>query len=132
MAYDELLAQRVRTLLSRLPSVEEKAMFGGLTFMVNGKMCVNVGQDRIMCRIDPATHDEQLTKRGCRAVVMKGRECRGWLLVSEEAIASRDELHQWVTLALAFNRLQKSRPAKKRRSNINRPVAPSKPRARES
>ena len=51
MAYDEDLAHRVRELLSGTAGVQEKRMFGGLAFMVDGTMCVTVGKDRIMCRI---------------------------------------------------------------------------------
>ena len=60
--------------MGRARPVEEKKMFGGLTFMVRGKMCVSVGKDRIMCRIDPAIHDAAIQRQGCRSVVMKGRE----------------------------------------------------------
>ena len=40
MAYDEALASRIRTLLLERRRVGEKAMFGGLGFMVNGNMAV--------------------------------------------------------------------------------------------
>src|SRR5262252_7413825 len=50
-------------------------MFGGLTFMIRGKICVSVGRDRTMCRIDPAVHESALA-----TVVMKGREFRGFRL----------------------------------------------------
>jgi len=46
-------------------------MFGGLAFMVEGKMCVCVGKARIMCRIDPAMHDAALKRNGCTTVEMK-------------------------------------------------------------
>ena len=52
MAYDEKLAQRVRESLPRL-DVEEKKMMGGLTFMVNDKMCVGVHKEDLMVRLDP-------------------------------------------------------------------------------
>jgi len=41
MAYDEHLAKRVSNLLQNKKSVKEKKMMGGLTFMVNNKMCRN-------------------------------------------------------------------------------------------
>jgi len=53
MPANESLARRVRAALAPLGGVEEKRMFGGLAFMVDGKMCVTVGKDRIMCRISP-------------------------------------------------------------------------------
>jgi TfoX/Sxy family transcriptional regulator of competence genes len=55
MAYSTKLADRVREYLFRLPDlqIEEKKMFGGLAFLVNGKMCVNISGENLMCRFDP-------------------------------------------------------------------------------
>ena len=78
-------------------------MFGSLAFMVRGKMCVNVGKERIMCRIDPAIHDAALQRTGCRTVVMKGRQYRGYVYVDAEAVKSKAELDYWVGLALDYN-----------------------------
>ena len=64
MAYDEKLADRIREKMAEVPGVEEKHMFGGIAFMVNNKMCVGIIKDEMMCRIDPAIHDEQVEKRG--------------------------------------------------------------------
>lgn len=38
MAYDESTAKRVRNSLTKYGEVVEKKMFGGLTFMLRGKM----------------------------------------------------------------------------------------------
>ena len=50
MAYSITLANRVREYLAGIPhiTVEEKAMFGGLAFLVNDKMCINIGEDTLM------------------------------------------------------------------------------------
>jgi TfoX/Sxy family transcriptional regulator of competence genes len=58
MAYNEDTATSIRQKLSHLPKVEEKKMFGGLAFMVDNKMCITIGADSIMCRIDPGTFKE--------------------------------------------------------------------------
>jgi TfoX/Sxy family transcriptional regulator of competence genes len=63
MPYDEGVANRVREALGRSRRVEEKRMFGGVTFMVQGKMCVSVRKNRIMCRIDPASHETALKRQ---------------------------------------------------------------------
>lgn len=63
MAYNEKLADRIREALAELPDIEEKKMIGGLTFMVNGKMCAGVVEDEMMCRIDPAVQEEAEEKR---------------------------------------------------------------------
>lgn len=63
MAYNEQLANRIRQKLSDLPNVVEKEMMGGLTFMYNDKMCVGIIKDELLCRIDPALHEESVEKQ---------------------------------------------------------------------
>ena len=60
MLPNDALVQRVKNALTGAPRLQEKRMFGGVTFMVRGKMCVSAGKGRIMCRIDPAWHDAAL------------------------------------------------------------------------
>ena len=116
MAYSEKLADRVRELLVSVPNTEEKKMFSGITFMVNGKMCVSVGKDRIMCRIDPTVHAQAIDKSGARTVQMKGRDYKGYVYVNEDAIKTKKDLDYWINLSLEFNKKAKaSKPAAKRR-----------------
>jgi TfoX/Sxy family transcriptional regulator of competence genes len=103
MPPDETLVNRVRTALGQSRRVEEKKMFGGLAFMVEGKMCVSVGKGRIMCRIDPANHDMAFGRKGCTTVVMKGREYRGYVRIDAGALSTKGDLDYWVKLALDFN-----------------------------
>ena len=103
MAYDEFLARRVRAVLAEVRFVQEKRMFGGLVFMVRGMMCVSVGKERIMCRLDPAVHDAVLQHKGCRTVVMRGGPRRGYVYVNAEAIRTKRQLDHWIRLALHYN-----------------------------
>jgi len=114
MAYNEKLTNRIREALQKIQNVEEKRMFSGITFMVNGKMCISAGNDRIMCRIDPAIHEEVVKRKGCTTVTMKGREYKGYIYVNEQAIAAKTDFDFWIRLALDFNKVAKaSKPAKK-------------------
>jgi TfoX/Sxy family transcriptional regulator of competence genes len=108
MAFNEELTLRVRGALSHLRKVEEKKMFRGVTFMVNGKMCVSAGDNRIMCRIDPSVYESVLTRRGCSPVIMRGREYRGFVYVDEDAIKSKRDFDYWIGLALEFNKRAKA------------------------
>src|SRR5687768_9676317 len=98
MAYNEKLTKRIREALAHLPKVEEKKMFRGVVFMVNGKMCITAGDDEIMCRIDPAIHEEALKKKGCRTMEMKAREYKGYVYVNENSIKTKKDLDYWVGL----------------------------------
>jgi TfoX/Sxy family transcriptional regulator of competence genes len=108
MPYNETLANRIREALIDVPKVKEKEMFSGVTFMVDDKMCISVGPDRIMCRIDPEIHDRLVEERACRPMVMKGREYKGYILVNEEDVRRKAELDFWIGLCLDFNSRAKS------------------------
>ena len=108
MAYNERLTKLVREALSHLPMVEEKRMFRGVAFMVNEKMCISAGDDELMFRINPAIHDEALKKKGCRAVIMRGREYKGYVYVNEKSIKNKKDFNYWINLALEFNKIAKS------------------------
>lgn len=102
MTYDRELADRVRAVLSTEPGVSEKAMFGGLAFLLDGAMAVAVaGQDGLMVRSDPARADELTAAEGVERMVMRGRALDGWLLVAPQALDddTPDDraLRGWVT-----------------------------------
>ncbi len=113
MAYDEKLAPRVRGALAGAGAVEEKKMFRGLTFMVNGKMCISVGPTEMMCRIDPARHRAFLKRKGCCTVLMRGHEYIGWIRVSPEGMQRKQDFDFWIGQALDFN--QRAKASKRKR-----------------
>src|SRR5689334_14445324 len=89
--------------LAHVPRVAERKMFGGITFMVSGKMCISVGRNRLMCRIDPASHERAIERRGAQTVRMKGRAYRGFVHVRADAVASARDLGYWVRACLQYN-----------------------------
>ena len=103
MALNPELTERVRQVLGHVDQIEEKKMFRGIGFMVNGKMCVTVGDNHIMCRIDPSIHEEVILHKGVSTVQMKGRDYIGWINVDESAIPDSKALTSWVKLALKYN-----------------------------
>jgi TfoX/Sxy family transcriptional regulator of competence genes len=117
MAYNEKLADRIRESLAYLSKVEEKKMFRGVTFMVNGKMCVSVSGDEMMCRFDPVLQEEVAGKKGFRPMIMKGREYKGFGYISQEGIKSKKDFDYWINLCLEFN--SKAKASTKRKSKMN-------------
>src|SRR5690606_11288214 len=113
MAYDEKLASRIRKRLSGLPDVEEKKMMGGLTFMVNGKMCVGIFKNEMMCRIDRAIEQTLLAKKGCRSMELAGRPMKGYVLVEQSAMKTAEAFDYWINCCLDFNKFAKSSKKKK-------------------
>ncbi len=110
MAANEKLVERVREILRDVKHVKEKKMFSGITFMINNKMCISVGPDRLMLRTDPALDLGE--NPVCKPVIMKEKEMKGYVYVSEEVLRTKKELSYWVQLALAFN--PKAKSSKKR------------------
>jgi TfoX/Sxy family transcriptional regulator of competence genes len=105
MPYNTQLAERIREYLSEFSSlqIEEKKMFSGLAFMVNGKMCVNVTDEGLMCRFDPDLQEEIAERKGYEPMIMKGRELKGYCYVNHDGFKSKTDFRFWVDLCLAFN-----------------------------
>lgn len=115
MAVDSLLAERVRNVFSaRRVHFEEKAMMGGLCFMVDDKMCVGVNDTRLMVRLDPAVYDVALKRKGCEKMMFTGREMKGFVHVYPPGTDLDKDLESWIQLALEFNPRAKSSKKKSR------------------
>ncbi len=110
MPYDINLANRVREYLSDISDaeVEEKSMFGGLAFMVNGKMCINVSDDQLMCRFDPDLTPELSERTGFLPMIMKDKEYKGYCYVDPIGFENNEDFEFWVNLCLDFNDRAKS------------------------
>ena len=105
MAYDEELAFRIRALLAPEGPVDERPMFGGLAFLINGNMAVAASRrGGLLVRVAPEEAETLLEYPHTEPMTMGGRERRGWLLVSDEGIRTDRQLQRWVTLATDFAR----------------------------
>jgi TfoX/Sxy family transcriptional regulator of competence genes len=103
MAYDEVLAGRVRGLLSDEPLLTEKKMFGGLGFMLAGNMAVAASSHGgILVRVDPAEGDELIATTPAEPMEMRGRSMRGWLRVAAADVAADDSLREWVARGASY------------------------------
>jgi len=103
MAYNLDLAERIRVRLADVSGIEEKEMFGGIAFMNNGKMCIGIIKDDLMCRIDPAIYEDALEKNGCREMDFTGRPMKGWVLVEEPGFSRPNDFEYWIELCLEYN-----------------------------
>lgn len=108
MAYNEKLASLARELLALTEkNVEEKAMFGGLCFMVNNKMALGVEKNRLMVRLDPARYNEVMEKDGCRPMDFTGKVMKGFVFVDADVLNTKKKLEYWIKLALEYNKVAK-------------------------
>src|SRR5687768_10870222 len=92
MAYDEALAQRIRTALPGVPGLTEKKMFGGLAFLVDGNMACGVSKDNLMVRISPDAMAAALALPNVRVFDMTGRPMKGWIIVEPAGVQADHDL----------------------------------------
>ena len=92
MAFDENLAGRIRHALARKHGVEEKKMFGGVGFLLNGNMLVGVWKDSLIVRLGPDEGDEALLEPHVKPFDITGRAMKGWVLVEPEGVEDDDQL----------------------------------------
>ena len=92
MAYDEKLAQRVRALVGARKGFSEKKMFGGVAFLIDGKMCCGVLKDDLVARISVEDYEDALSKPHVRPMDFTGRPMRGYVYVEPAALRSTRSL----------------------------------------
>ena len=105
MAYDQLLAERIRGLLGEERDLTEKKMFGGLAFLIGGNMAIAAsGQGGLLVRVDPAESDALLATTSARLMEMRGRAMQGWLRVDSNDVRTKRELAKWVGRGATYAR----------------------------
>jgi len=97
MAYNQILANRIREQLQHLEAIEEKEMMGGLCFLLN----------------DPAFYEEALERTGCREMDFTGRPMKGWVFVDDSGMKTLEDLNYWIGLSIDYNKRAKSSKKKK-------------------
>jgi TfoX/Sxy family transcriptional regulator of competence genes len=112
MAYDEGLAERIRSVLEDEPHVTEKKMFGGIAFLLDGKMFVGIVKHDLMVRVGPERYEESLRRPHVRPMDFTGKPMSGYVYVSPEGTAEDPDLERWVRLGASFAAtLREKRPA---------------------
>ncbi len=96
MAYDEMLAARVRDYVSNLAGLDEKKMFGGVGFLLNGNMACGVNKKDLIIRVGPDAYESNLKEAHTKPFDMTGRPMTGWIVVEEKGYGSDGDLANWV------------------------------------
>jgi len=102
MAFNEPLAQRIRQSLARRKSIDEKKMFGGIGFLLNGNLLVGVWKDSLIARVGPDEGQEALLEPHVKAFDITGRPMKGWVLVAPEGIEGDGQLRAWILRAVKY------------------------------
>ena len=102
MVYDEGLLQRVREVMEVHPMADEKKMFGGVGFMIEGNIACGVLQDELIVRVGPRYYQEALQQRHTREFDITGRAMEGWVMIQAEGYESDQALAEWVGRGVEF------------------------------
>jgi hypothetical protein len=100
MAFDDTLAARIRKALARKKGVEEKKMFGGVGFLLNGNKLVGVWKDSLIVRLGAEEGEAALREPHVKPFDITGKAMKGWALVAPEGIKDEDELKGWIQRAM--------------------------------
>ena len=96
MACDESLAARIRDSLSRKRNIEERKMFGGICFLLNGIMLVGVWKNSLIVRLGPDEGDMALLEAHVKEFDITGKPMKNWILVVPEGVEDDDQLKDWI------------------------------------
>ncbi|HJT75794.1 MAG TPA: TfoX/Sxy family protein [Gemmataceae bacterium] len=103
MAFDQALAGRIRRRLARRKNVNERKMFGGIGFLLNGNLLVGVRKDSLLVRLGPDEDDEALKEPHVSEFNISGRgTMKGWVVVGLEGVQGDDQLNDWIGRAMKF------------------------------
>lgn len=119
MAYDEGLAERIREILEGRARITEKKMFGGVAFLLGGKMFCGLAKNQLMIRVGPDGYDSALAQPHVRPMDFTGRPLRGYVYVAAAGYKTERALRAWIDRATAFVATLAAttkRPAKRRRT----------------
>lgn len=135
MAYDAGLAERIRAALEDERGVTEKKMFGGIAFLLDGKMFCGLATADLMVRVGPERHAEALKRRHVRPMDFTGKPMTGYVFVAPAGLDDDDALAEWVQWGLQFTATlpakSKSKPKPKPKSKPkSKPKKPKKSKSK--
>jgi len=102
MAFSEPLAGRIRDALARKEGVEEKKMFGGVGFLLQGNLLVGVWKESLIVRLGPDGYEDALKEPHVKEFDITGRPMKGWVLVEPDGVEDDDQLKDWIQRAVKF------------------------------
>ena len=104
MAFDQVLAERIREVLADVGPMREIKMFGGLGVMYRGHMiCGLMRHDGLILRLGPEGTAAAIASGQARTFEpMKGKAATGMAVIDEAAAMDDEPLRDWLLRAAAF------------------------------
>jgi len=102
MPYDCGLAERLEDVLEGRAGFQEKKMFGGIGWMLNGNMCVGVYKDWLITRVGEPAGTKLFKEKHVKPMDITGKPMKGWAMIAPEGVAQDADLQRHTELAIAF------------------------------
>ncbi|MGI0020518.1 MAG: TfoX/Sxy family protein [Nitrososphaera sp.] len=102
MVYDERLVGRIRAMLAGRPDLREKNMFGGVSFLLNGKMCFGVIKDDLVVRVGPKIYEKALAMPHARPMDFTGKPMKGFVYVGSKGLSRNAALEKWLGMGMNY------------------------------
>jgi hypothetical protein len=102
MPYDSGLAERLEDVLKGRPGFEQKKMFGGIGWMLNGNMCVGIYKDWLITRVGESAGTKLFKEKHAKPMDITGKPMKGWAMIAPEGVAEDADLQRHTDLAIAF------------------------------
>lgn len=102
MAYSVSLTARIRDVMAKTRGVEEKKMFGGVGFLLNGNLLLGVWKDSLVARLGSEQASQALKAEHVKVFDITGRPMKGWVLVEPDGVENDQQLQGWIDSALTF------------------------------
>jgi TfoX/Sxy family transcriptional regulator of competence genes len=117
VAYDNDLANRIRRVFGTRRDLSERRMFGGLTFLIRGRMCCGIVGSDLMVRVSSDEYDAIVRKPHVRPMDFTGKPLRGFVFVAPPGVRTTSALRTWLTRGqrVALERAAAT-PTRRRRS----------------
>jgi len=102
MPYDHGLAERLDEVLRGRPGFEQKKMFGGIGWLLNGNMCVGIYKEWLIARVGESAGVRLFKEEHAKPMDITGKPMKGWAMIAPEGTALDGDLKRLTESAIAF------------------------------
>ncbi len=97
MAYDPVLAERIRTFLEGTEGLVEKKLFGGIGWTIGGHLAAGAHKDgRLMIRCSKQDFPIFMEEPGTGGIHRGKKPLTGWVLLEPDFVAEQGAFETWV------------------------------------
>lgn len=102
MPYNEKIDDRIKNIVSGRKNISRKKMFGGICYLIEGKMFCGVYRDFLILRLGEEKSLKEMESPFTRQFDITGRPMKGWVMVEGAGFNSERKLKSLLDSAEIF------------------------------